>query len=132
MLLAHLRYFNHYRNNNKDENMFDPRTDLPASPTAPDFSGMSMQEAMRALCDIAVARQTPGSPEQLAFERKKIDELADFIEQNCLDDLTSMGCVDSFSFLAEAYLDQDFPDIRSYEKRWRTAAASQVWYKYNH
>ncbi|MDQ7965913.1 hypothetical protein RDI61_17955 [Pseudomonas plecoglossicida] len=106
--------------------MFDARTDLPVLSDS-QMSALTPQELMRYTLKRRIAQRNDP-----AFERKKIDELADFIERNCLDDLTSMGCVDSFSFLAEAYLDQDFPDIRSYEKRWRTAAARQVWYKYNH
>ncbi len=106
--------------------MFDARTDLPALPDA-QISAMSLAEFTEYTCKRMVAQRN--NPD---FERKKIDELAEFIELNFLDELTGMGCVDSFSFLAEAYLDQDFPDIRSYEKRWRTAAARQVWYKYNH
>lgn len=106
--------------------MFDARTDLPSLSDA-QMSAMSLREVMEYTCKRMIAQRNDP-----AFERKRIDELAGFIEQHCLDDLTSMGCVDSFSFLTEAYLDQDFPDIRSYEKRWRTAAARQVWYKYNH
>ncbi|MGA4453465.1 hypothetical protein [Pseudomonas fortuita] len=106
--------------------MFDARTDLPELSDA-QFSAMSLAEFTEYTCKRMIAQRNDP-----AFERKRIDELAEFIEQHCLDDLTSMGCVDSFSFLAEAYLDRDFQDIRSYEKRWRTAAARQVWYKYNH
>lgn len=106
--------------------MFDARTDLPELSDA-QISAMSPQEFMTYTCKRMVAQRNDP-----AFERKRIDELAEFIELHLLDDLTSMGCVDSFSFLAEAHLDQDFPDIRRYERRWRTAAARQVWYKYNH
>lgn len=106
--------------------MFDARTDLPLLTDA-QMSALTPQEFMQYTCKLMVAQRN--NPD---FERKRIDELAEFIEQHCLDDLTSMGCVDSFSFLAEAYLEKDFKDIRSYERRWRTAAARQVWYKYNH
>ncbi|ESW39213.1 hypothetical protein HND72_17145 [Pseudomonas putida] len=106
--------------------MFDARTDLPSLSDA-QMSAMSLREVMEYTCKRMIAQRNDP-----AFERKKIDELAEFIEQHCLDDLTSMGCVDSFSFLADAHLSQDFPNIRSYEKSWRTAAAHQVWYKYNH
>lgn len=106
--------------------MFDARTDMAVLSDA-QMNAMSPQEFMKYTCKRMIAQRNDP-----AFERKKIDELAEFIEQNCLDDLTGMGCVDSFSFLAESCLEQDFPDIRSYERRWRTAAARQVWYKYNH
>jgi hypothetical protein len=66
-----------------------------------------------------------------AFERERIESLLSSSMPIILDDLTSMGSVDSFRFLSVALLDRDFPKIETYKQQWREAAAHQVWYKYN-
>lgn len=111
--------------------MFDARTDL-AHDVIQDGCGLTIQESFELACIEFKKALTPGTPENVTRERRQIDELAVYIEENYLDDLTGMGCVDSFRFLAVAYLDRDFKGIESYRNSVRKAAAHQVWYKYNH
>ncbi|MFP3863152.1 hypothetical protein SHV42_09375 [Pseudomonas capeferrum] len=112
--------------------MFDPRTYLPASPTTPDFSGLTMRETMRALCGIVAARQTPGTPEHEEFERKQIDLVAAWIEENALDEIELSPCKDVFKFNALIHMRDHHPNPRQYNNDLKVAAANQVWHKYNH
>lgn len=66
-----------------------------------------------------------------AYERERIDELAGFIEGNLLDELADLGCVEGFCLNARADLEREFPKLEEFKKMWCTAAARQVWYKYN-
>ncbi|MBX8497804.1 hypothetical protein K5D67_23180 [Pseudomonas cichorii] len=111
--------------------MFDARTDL-AHDIIQDGCGLTLKESAEIACIEFKKALTLGTPENIARERKQIDELAAYIEDHYLDDLTSMGCVDSFRFLAVAYLDRDFKGIECYRNSVRKAAAHQIWYKYNH
>lgn len=111
--------------------MFDPRTDLPRLPKI----GQSDFEFNKSMSDYFAAldaRITDGTPENSAFERKQIDELAEFIEANLLDELADQGCVEGFLLNGLAGLSRDFKGLEAYRGRVRSAACRQVWYKYNH
>lgn len=112
--------------------MFDPRTDLPVGTNDINFNEMSYKQLMDKLSADYKQLRTPGTPENIAFERKQIDELAEFIEANLLDELADQGCVEGFRLNAIAGLRRDFKGLEQYNNGVRHAACSQVWYKYNH
>lgn len=67
-----------------------------------------------------------------AYERERIGELAEFIEFHLLDELADQRCVEGFCLNARAGLEREVPRLEAFKKSWCTAAARQVWYKYNH
>ena len=107
--------------------MFDARTDIPPMLTDSQMMAMSLQEVMAYMCKRKVdERNDP------AYERERIDELAEFIEGHLLDELADQGCVEGFCLNARAGLEREFPKLEAFKESWCTAAARQVWYKYNH
>lgn len=111
--------------------MFDPRTDLPKLPKIGQ-SDSEFNQGMNEYFASLGARITDGTPENAAFERTQIDELAEFIEANLLDELADQGCVEGFVLNGLAGLNRDFRSLEAYRGRVRSAACRQVWYKYNH
>ncbi|MNJ47413.1 hypothetical protein D3C77_425710 [compost metagenome] len=107
--------------------MFDARTDIPPLLTDSEMDAMSLQEVMEYMCKRKVAQRNDP-----AYERERIDELAEFIEANLLDELADQGCVEGFCLNARAGLEREFPRPEAFKESWCTAAARQVWYKYNH
>ena len=65
--------------------MFDARTDLPPLLTDSQMSVMSLQEVTEYMCKRKVAQRNDP-----AYEREKIDELAEFIESHLLDELGNL------------------------------------------
>jgi len=107
--------------------MFDARTDLPTTLGGRNVEDMSLSEFTEHVCtEYLTKRNDP------AYERVKIDELATFIEEHLLDELADQGCVEAFVFLARDGLEREFKNIELFKGSWRTAAARQVWFKYNH
>lgn len=107
--------------------MFDARTDLPPLLNDAQMSVMSLQEVMEYMCKRKVAQRNDP-----AYERERIDELAEFIEGHLLDELAEQGCVEGFCLNARAGIEREFPKLEAFKESWCTAAARQVWYKYNH
>lgn len=107
--------------------MFDPRTDLPEPPKSLNFGTTTTYEEFGALF-----RSMMEVRNSHATERKAIDDLADFIEQNLLDELADQGCIEGFVMNALECLSRDVSNIGHYKPSWRTAACRQVWFKYNH
>lgn len=107
--------------------MFDARTDIPPMLTDSQMMSMSLQEVTEYMCKRKVAQRNDP-----AYERKRIDELAEFIESNLLDELADQGCVEGFCLNARAGLEREFPKHEALKGSWCTAAARQIWYKYNH
>jgi len=107
--------------------MFDARTDIPPLLTDSQMDAMSLQDVMEYMCKRKNAqRNDPG------YERERIDELAEFIETHLLDELADQGCVEGFCLNARAGLEREFPKYEALKGSWCTAAARQIWYKYNH
>ncbi|MDF2394856.1 hypothetical protein GWQ44_04860 [Pseudomonas sp. 3MA1] len=107
--------------------MFDARTDLPPLLCDEQMNSMSLQEVMEYMCKRnVVERNDP------AYERERIDELAEFIETHLLDELADQGCVEGFCLNARAGLERAFHKLEAFKESWCTAAARQIWYKYNH
>lgn len=107
--------------------MFDARTDIPPMLTDSQMMTMSLQEVTEYMCKRKVAQRNDP-----AYERERIDELAEFIETHLLDELADQGCVEGFCLNALAGLKREFPRLEGLKESWCTAAARQVWYKYNH
>lgn len=107
--------------------MFDARTDIPPMLTDSQMMSMSLQEVTEYMCKRKVAERNDP-----AYEREKIDELAEFIESHLLDELADQGCVEGFCLNARAGLEREFPNLGTFKESWCTAAARQIWYKYNH
>lgn len=107
--------------------MFDARTDIPPMLTDSQMSVMSLQDVMGYMCKRMNAQRNDP-----AYEREKIDELAEFIESYLLDELADQGCVEGFCLNARAGLEREFHILEAFKESWCTAAARQVWFKYNH
>lgn len=107
--------------------MFDVRTDIPPLLTDSQMMSMSLQEVTEYMCKRKVAQRNDP-----AYERERIDELAEFIEANLLDELADQGCVEGFCLNARAGLEREFPRLGACKESWCTAAARQIWFKYNH
>lgn len=107
--------------------MFDARNDIPPLLTDSQMDAMSLQDVMEYMCKRKVAERNDP-----AYERERIDELAEFIEANLLDELADQGCVEGFCLNAKAGLEREFHKLGAFKESWCTAAARQVWYKYNH
>ncbi|WP_179179361.1 hypothetical protein [Pseudomonas sivasensis] len=107
--------------------MFDARTDIPPLLTDSQMMSMSLQEVTEYMCKRKVAERNDP-----AYEREKIDELAEFIECHLIDELADQGCVEGFCLNAMAGLEREFPTLEAFKESWCTAAARQIWYKYNH
>lgn len=107
--------------------MFDARTDIPPLLTDSQMDAMSLQDVMGYMCmRMNAQRNDP------AYERERIDELAEFIESNLLDELADQGCVEGFCLNARAGLERELHKLEAFKESWCTAAARQVWFKYNH
>jgi len=106
-------------------------SDLPKLPKIGQ-SDSAFKQGMNEYFAALGARITDGTPENAAFERKQIGELAEFIEANLLDELADQGCAEGFLLNGLAGLSRDFKSIEVYRGRVRSAACRQVWYKYNH
>lgn len=107
--------------------MFDARTDIPPMLTDSQMMSMSLQEVTEYMCKRKVAQRNDP-----AYERERIDELADFIEANLLDELADQGCIEGFCLNARAGLERGFSNLEAFKESWCTAAARQIWFKYNH
>ncbi|POF92855.1 hypothetical protein [Pseudomonas putida] len=107
--------------------MFDARTDIPPLLTDSQMMSMSLQEVTEYMCKRKVAQRNDPS-----YERERIDELAEFIEDNLLDWLANQGCVEGFVKNGVERLCLLFIGIETYKTSWLEAACRQVWYKYNH
>lgn len=107
--------------------MFDPRTDLPQSPKSLDFGHQTHYEEVEAMFKKMIADRD--SPEN---QRRAVDELVNYIEENLLDELADQGCIEGFVLNALEALRRDVKNISSFKPEWRTAACRQVWFKYNH
>ncbi|WP_104903701.1 hypothetical protein [Pseudomonas sp. LH1G9] len=107
--------------------MFDARTDIPPMLTDSQMMSMSLQEVTEYMCKRKVAQRN-----DLSYERERIDELAEFIEANLLDELADQGCIEGFCLNARAGLEREFSNLEAFKESWCTAAARQIWFKYNH
>ena len=107
--------------------MFDARTDIPPMLTDSQMDTMSLLDVMEYMCKRKNAQRNDP-----AYERERIDELAEFIESNLLDELADQGCIEGFCLNARAGLEREFHKLEAFKESWCTAAARQVWYKYNH
>lgn len=91
----------------------------------------SMSELMQRLCFEHNQLREPGSPAGAAWERAMIDDVADLIEFQVLDDVDLAAPHDAFHFEVGNAL-RDLGAGRKYDKAIREAGINQVWYKYNH
>lgn len=92
--------------------MFDARTDIPPMLTDSQMMSMSLQEVTEYMCKRKVAQRNDP-----AYERERIDALADFIEANLLDELADQGCIEGFCLNARAGLERGFRTWRRSRNR---------------
>jgi hypothetical protein len=90
----------------------------------------SMPELMKRLCFEHNLLRVPGSSAGVAWERAMIDDVADLIEAQVLDDVDLGGSHDMFHFEVGNAL-RDLGAGRKYTKQILEAGINQVWYKYN-
>ncbi|KJZ67246.1 hypothetical protein [Pseudomonas fluorescens] len=91
----------------------------------------SMPELMRRLCFEHNQLRVPGSPTGVAWERAMVEDVAELIETQILDNVDLGGSHDMFHFEVGNAL-RDLGAGRKYDKAIQEAGINRIWYKYNH